>query len=242
MKALLVVASDQAFKLVSFYLRPLGFELIRYRQALKAMDNVDEVDPDAVIISAEDFPRHWKTFVQYVRAERPKSRTVIVILRGAVFPYQEAAKAAHIGVNGIVSENLELPEELDRLQRILGRYAPVKDSRSARRVRPADWDRLEFMFSKADDPAVVTGRIETISSTGLSFVPDKPGALDGLEADQILTDCSLRAGDSILSPSCRVVRVGETVAFAFEAFEYEERLAFEQYLRERPVRERKLVG
>ncbi|MDR1588437.1 MAG: hypothetical protein LBS57_13370, partial [Treponema sp.] len=37
----------------------IPIEIIHYSQALKAMDNIEEINPDAIIISACDFPRHW---------------------------------------------------------------------------------------------------------------------------------------------------------------------------------------
>ena len=242
MKALLVIGSEVAYKLVSFYVRPLGFEIVRYRQPLKAMDNVDEVDPDAVIISAEDFPRHWKTLVQYIRSDRSTDRTVIVILKGSHFPFEEAAKAAHIGVNGIVSENLDDPDELDRLQGILGRYAPVRENRVAHRMRPAGWDRIEFVFTRPDDLSIVTGRVESISSSGLAFLPEQASAVASLESGMELSDCSLRAGDAILSPVCGVVRVERVIALTFSKFDESEHAILDKYLLERPLRERKHLG
>jgi hypothetical protein len=237
MKAMLVVGSDTAYKLAGFYIRPLGFELIRYRQAIKAMDNIDEVDPDAVIVSAADFPRHWKTLVQFIRSERLKEKTVVIILKGACFPYEEAAKAAFIGVNGIVSENLDNPDELDRLQGILGRYTPLENARQSRRVRPADWDRLEFLFSLPDSLTVITGRVESISGNGISFRPDFPALVDALKPGAVLSECSLRAGDAILSPSAEVVRVDRSLSLAL-TFVPEESAALDAYLRDRPLRER----
>jgi len=239
MKALLVVASDKAFKLVSFYTRPLGFETIRYRVPIKAMDNVDEVDPDAVIISAEDFPRQWKIIVQFIRTERPKERTTIIILKGSNFKYEEAAKASHLGVNGIVSENLDDPEELDRLQAILGRYTPTEEARVARRVRPADWDRLEFVFSAPGSGSMVTGHVESISVSGLSFIPDRLEDLEGLKVGDVLPECSLRAGSTIISTGGRIARLGGTMALAFVDMEKADQNTLEWYLQERPLRERR---
>ncbi len=73
MKALLVVEDDAIADAVRYYLQPLGLDVIRYRDPLKALDNLDEINPDAVIMSARDFPRHWKTIVVNLRATRPKS-------------------------------------------------------------------------------------------------------------------------------------------------------------------------
>ncbi len=239
MKALLVVGSDKAFQLVSFYVRPLGFEIIRYRQPIKAMDNLDEVDPDAVIVSAEDFPRHWKTIVQFVRSERSKDRTVVILVKGPNFPYDEAAKAAHIGVNGIVTENLDDLEELERFQQILGRYKEISDSRETLRLRPEDWDRLEFLFTNPSSGAIVTGKIESFSKTGLSFRPDRPVLIEGINRGDILEDCSLRVGDAILSPQCTVMRTDRVLELSFGSFAEGDSHRMEEYIRSRPLRARR---
>lgn len=242
MKALLVVDSDAAFKLVSFYLKPLGFELIRYRSPVKAMDNLDEIDPDAVLISAEDFPRHWKTLVQFIRSERDKEKTTIVILKGPTFSYEDAAKAVQVGVNGIASDDFDDPEELERLQSILGRYRPIRNGRSSNRVRPADWDRIEFIMSLPATGAIVTGRVTSLSETGLAFKPDDQDCMKGVEPDAEFPDCSLRVGPAILSPECKLVRSKPSVAFTFSKMEESEKAALAAYIAERPLRKRRMQG
>jgi len=37
-----------------------SWDIIQYTSALKAIDNIDEVSPDVVVWSYNDFPRHWK--------------------------------------------------------------------------------------------------------------------------------------------------------------------------------------
>ncbi|HPC70226.1 MAG TPA: PilZ domain-containing protein [Treponema sp.] len=241
MKLLLVIASDETYSFIASYVRPLGFELIRYRHPLKAMDNIDEVDPDGVIISGEDFPRHWKTLVQFIRSERPKDRTAIVILKGPNFPFEEAAKASYIGVSGIVSDKLSNPEELDRLQGILSRYLPIEDGRRSKRIRPKPWDRFGFVACNPVDHTFITGSIETISSTGLSFLPDNAPSIQQLGLDTLLTECSLRVGDKILSPVCKLVRTGKIVSFHFESFPEGEQAILNDYIQSRPLRERKYI-
>jgi len=241
MKLLLVIASDETYSFIASYVRPLGFELIRYRHPLKAMDNIDEVDPDGVIISGEDFPRHWKTLVQFIRSERPKDKTAIVILKGPNFPFEEAAKASYIGVSGIVSENLSNPEELDRLQGILSRYLPIDDGRRSRRIRPGPWDSFGFVALNPADQILISGTIETISTTGLSLLPDNAPSVQQLGLDSMLTECSLRVGDQILSPVCKLVRTGKIVSFHFESFPQGEQNVLNDYIQARALRERKYI-
>jgi hypothetical protein len=128
MKLLLILASDDTYDKVSLLLKSLSFELIRYRHVLKAMDNIDEVDPAGIIISANDFPRHWKTLVQFIRAERSKKECPVILLKGGQFPMEETDKAMHLEVNGIVRESLE-ETDADQMRNVLARCSVVKDKR-----------------------------------------------------------------------------------------------------------------
>lgn len=238
MIALLVAASDHIEDVVRVHLEPLGFDYVRYRQVLKAMDNIDEVNPDALIISAEDFPRHWKTLVQYVRNERPRDKTSIILLKGEHFSFEEAAKAAHIGVNGIVEDDLSTEDERERLKGILARHAPVQELRHMARFMPAAYDRFSFIFTHPATRAIIRGSIESFSLTGLLFKPHTPALLEDLGSGAVIKECTLRAGNNFLSPLCRVVRTGRIVAIEMSSFLPGEHRILEQYLHERPLRER----
>ncbi|QQO08302.1 PilZ domain-containing protein [Breznakiella homolactica] len=237
MKLLLIFGSDETYNLIAMYVKPLGFELIRYRHVLKAMDNIEEIDPTGIIISAEDFPRHWKTLVQFVRTDRPKETTPIIILRGENFPLDETSKAFYLGVSGIVSDDLSNAMEIDRLQSILSRYIPVEEKRKARRFRPEEWSRLDFLFTNPGNRKIITGSVQSISSTGLSFRPDQPALTAGLALNTELEECSLRAGDSILSPVCRVIRTGRNISMEFISFPGQENDVLEAYLEQLPLAE-----
>jgi hypothetical protein len=239
MKLLLVLASDDTFNNVSLFLGPLGFEMIRYRQVLKAMDNIDETDPDGVIISARDFPRHWKTMVQFVRSERPKTECPIILLKDRNFLEEEANKAAYLGVNGIVLESLKDSAEADQIQNILARYVSVEDKRKSRRYRVESWTHFGFMFSNPLDEQIITGTVKTVSSTGVSFEPDHPALVKDLKNDAEIPGCSLKAGDAILSPSCILRRTGKILSLEFSSLSDDEKEKLENYLEELPLQELK---
>ncbi len=238
MIALLIAASDYIEDIVKVHLEPLGFDHVRYRQALKAMDNIDEINPDAILISAEDFPRHWKTLVQFVRNEHPRDKLSIVLLKGEHFAYEEAAKAAHIGVNGIVDETLSTEEERERLKGILGRHIPVMEQRHSSRFIPNVHDRIAFIFTQAKDGTIIFGNVESFSHSGLLFKPRNPSHCNDLVLESKLSHCSLRLGDNILSPICKLIRNGRMLAIEFISFLPGEQHILEQYLDERPLRER----
>ncbi|MDR2049053.1 MAG: PilZ domain-containing protein [Treponema sp.] len=239
MKLLLVLASDDTFNNIALFLNPLGFELIRYRQILKAMDNIDETDPSGIIISARDFPRHWKTMLQFVRSERPKTECPVILLKGRDFPEEEANKAAYLGVNGIVLESLKDSAEADQIQNILARYVSVEDKRRNRRYRAESWARFGFMFSNPLDEQIITGTVKTVSSDGVAFEPDHPALVKDLKNDTEIPGCSLRAGDAILSPSCVLRRTGKIMSLEFTSFPGEEKEKLEAYFENLPLQELK---
>jgi hypothetical protein len=231
MKLLLVVGSDDTCDLISLYIKPLGFELIRYRHVIKAMDNVDEVEPAGIIISANDFPRHWKAMVQFVRAERPKEACPIIVLKGQDFPLEESSQAFFIGVSGLVDEALG-NADLERLQTIISRYIPVEDRRRARRFFVEDRKSFCFLTSNPLDKTLIPGDIKTISFTGFSFLPVYSALMKDITLFMELPDCSLRVGDRILSPVCRLVRTGRIVALEFVSFPSGEQEYLKRYLEE----------
>jgi hypothetical protein len=239
MKLLLILGSDETDELISLYVRPLGFDLIRYRHVLKAMDNVEEIDPAGIIISARDFPRHWKILVQFVRSQRSREECPIIILRGENFPLEESSKAFFLGVSGIVAESLETPEEIDRLQAILGRYIPLEERRKSRRFYSGAWNRFGFLVFNPLTCIIIPGEIKNLSSTGLSFLPVNPAMTKDITLNMELPECSLRAGKDILSPVCRLVRTGRIISLEFISFPENEREILDKYMEELPLLEAK---
>jgi len=241
MKALLIIESDRIADIARFYMKPLGFEAMRYRNPVKAIDNLEEIAPDAVVISARDFPRHWKIVAQVIRAERDKGDCVIVLLKGEVFSLEEAAKAAELGVNGVLRDELGDRREQARFQELLKRYIVVDEDRVADRILPSPWDKLDFMFAHPISLMPTTGKLEAISSTGLSFVPDMPALTADLMAGQELEDCSMRIGTAIVDLSCRVVHSGRVLGLEYERLGEGDRSALEAYIASCPEREMRAI-
>ena len=242
MKLLLVLGADETYNNISLYVKPLGFELIRYSHIHKAMDNIDEIDPNAIVISARDFPRTWKTMVQFVRSERAKDACPIIILKGDNFPVEESSKASYLGVSGIVNETMDNSTEISRLQGILGRYLPVDEKRKDRRFQAENWQRFSFVFARPGDQILVRGGVNTISTGGLSFLPENPAMMRDINLNTKLENCSLRTGDSILSPVCRVARTGKIISLEFISFPEGEHETLNNYVESLPLKELKKGG
>lgn len=68
MKALLISDKQEIIDTVSSYLKENNFDLIVYRWLLKALDNIEEIQPDLIFLSAAEYPRHWKTLASFVQS------------------------------------------------------------------------------------------------------------------------------------------------------------------------------
>jgi hypothetical protein len=216
MKILLVSNRQTLGDLVHSHFRPHGSELIHYWNPIKAMDNLDEIAPDVVLFSAQDFPRHWKPFVAFLREQRSRDATVFVLLEGDNLPEEEAEKAQHLQVNALVSEALDDNAELDRLKEVVSRYKKLDEGRTEHRYVPHGPDDIHFAFCHPTTFQIMTGTVVDISSTGLRFVPEEPHALREIPQGRQLDDCSLQLGDDILTVTCTIVRVGKELALRFE--------------------------
>lgn len=209
MKALLIADTDSTVKTVSRYVEPSGFDVIRYRSAIKALDNIDEIMPDAIFISTADFPRHWKTIVQFVRSDTGKDRTVIILLVNDRFTSDDADKAIHIGVQAIVSETLDAAGDEPKLTEVFSRYKPIESAVGAVRYEyESVSDRAAFMFTNPLNDAIITGKLEGLDASALLFRPDAASSVSELSEGDELAECSLKLGETIINPECRVLKGG----------------------------------
>jgi len=231
MKLLLVLGSDDNYDTISENIKSLGFEMVRYRHVLKAMDNIDEIDPAAIMISARDFPRHWKILVQFVRNERSKEICPIIILKGGRFSAEEMSKVFFLGANGVASDTLEAQEDIDCLRNILGRSPPAPQEQK-RRFFVEPWHRVGLLMGDLSDSSFIIGDVKIISAGGLSFSTEQPLPPKAVTLNRELKECSLRVGDAILSPVCRITGEEKDIPLEFVSFPDDERRVLDSYLEE----------
>jgi hypothetical protein len=223
MKLLMVVASDETSELLSLYIKPLGFDLIRYRYVLKAMDNLDEIEPDAVIMSARDFPQHWQILLQFARCTFPLMRLPFVVLRGACFPFEDAVRTFYLGATPL-DEQLR-PADIEKLRNVLQHGEQKRISIMERNNKK----RFSLMLVNPLTGIMVTGEVKGISDEYISFLPTI--SLSEVPPNTEVPECSLRAGEWVLSPRCLLTRHGREVVLRFLSFPGDEGTIFSSYLR-----------
>ncbi|MBQ6781242.1 MAG: hypothetical protein IJP62_08405 [Treponema sp.] len=117
MKALLVANNDTVIENVSTVLKTAGYDIIKYRALLKALDNVEEIDPHLIIISTKEYPRHWKTLAQYATVPLGSYAPQVILYTGGTFSDEDKKKAEALHVRGIF--NSVDVDGLDVLREIL---------------------------------------------------------------------------------------------------------------------------
>jgi hypothetical protein len=218
MKMILVAASGQHIAALAYHLKPLGFTLEHFTDPMPVIERLEEIDPQAIIFNAGDFPRHWKTLLQCARETKPRDDLIFLLIASKGFEMEDAAKAAHLGANGILQENFVDKQELYRMEEIIRRYRSVQDKRNFTRLVPQQPDELGFAFTHPRRLAFVNGRVREISIQGSSFLPARASAVADLAVGTEIKGCSLKVADAIISVTCKVTRNREELGFQFLSF------------------------
>ena len=109
MKVLIVAESEKILEQYSSFFKTRNYDVLKYRWLMKALDNLEEIEPEICVISASDYPRHWKTFIQFLHATITKTDTKNILITGENFSDEEKEKAKVLGIKIIIDENT-IPE------------------------------------------------------------------------------------------------------------------------------------
>ena len=104
MKALVISGSSEIYDYVSPLLKEKGFDLIHYRWIVKALDNIEEIQPDIIVLSVVEYPRHWKTLAGFVQSGIGGNTVKVYLTETAKLSVEDAAKADELGVKAFDKE------------------------------------------------------------------------------------------------------------------------------------------
>ena len=114
MKVLIVAETDKILDEYSAFFNARKYDILKYRWLMKALDNLEELEPDVCVISASDYPRHWKTFVQFLHATITSKNPEIVLITPDNFSDEEKEKAKALGITKVIMQSVN-PEECSLL-------------------------------------------------------------------------------------------------------------------------------
>lgn len=240
MRILLISAQENLRDFIKRNFMPRGAEIIQYGNPIKAMDNIDEVDPEVVMFSSNDFPRHWKPFAAFLRDTRPREECVFVLLTREGF--EQADEAQILGVNGIVNEEMRDKHDIARLKDLISRYRDIGDARAEKRLVPTPADTVQFVFTHPQRMEMIHGMVEDVSATGIAFVPgDRQRTMD-LPVGGELRSCSLQLGEKIITIHSTIVRNERALSLRFGDLNEGQRALIRDYVSAQPQRELKTAA
>lgn len=111
MKALVITDRQEIADYVIPRLEEKGFDIIRYKWIIKALDNIEEIQPDVVVLSADEYPRQWKTLAGFVQSGIGGKDVEIYLYENVPLNNEDKEKASSLGVclfdQNLCSEEVE---------------------------------------------------------------------------------------------------------------------------------------
>ncbi len=201
MKVLLICEREKVKDRLVTALSGYDVEVIWYRDPIKAMDNIEETDPDTIALSAADFPRHWKVFLAFLMGTYAKAVAVFLLIDDT-FDQEERSKAEALGIQGIFNEDFAMDEECKALVELL--HPPLKEKEGKGEALPEEPsfepgpnDRIELLFLHPENFSLIEGRVIRIGKDTLWFAPYKREKTTDLSPPLVLPACSLRIGSTL---------------------------------------------
>ncbi len=113
MKALIISDKQEIIDFSSKFLKDNGYDIIIYRWLLKAIDNIEEIQPDLIILSVAEYPRHWKILASFVKSGIGGKNVQIYLYDPDCLSDDEKRKAVELGIKDyITSLNAKIFEKI----------------------------------------------------------------------------------------------------------------------------------
>ena len=124
MKTLIISDDDSVIQKINSKVQSLGFDTIIYRWLLKALDNLEEISPEYIIVSVKDYPRHWKTLAQFVQMNLARVPAKVILYSPEKLSVDEEKKSSALNIFGTINSIDE--NGLNELQCLLKENSSLK--------------------------------------------------------------------------------------------------------------------
>lgn len=213
MIALIISNDEYSINQISSSLKKNKYDVIVYHDFIKAMDNLFEIRPAFIIVSCQEYPRHWKVMGTFLNAfynlkiDYSRSSTFkpsLVLLNEDIYNREISEDAGKIGVKGIFNSCSD--EGLAALNQII-----TQNQQSSIEVQNS-----EFVFANPFTDVLVTGNVDKMHDKILTFVPDILTHTLQIATGTILKNCTLNTGNKPENVRAQVLSVQSTEPYAME--------------------------
>ena len=163
MKALIISEDQKVCDTLNETLVEAGYDTIIYKWLLKALDNIEEIHPDCIVVSSSEYPRHWKTLVQFVKSGIGGDNVDIYLYEPNPMSAEDEEKARILGITDYFT-TLEKSELQKIFQKVQTEVEPVVDDQAPVEVQDIVEEKASipnsghFMFTHPVSKKFVTGK------------------------------------------------------------------------------------
>lgn len=242
MKAIIISDEKQIIESLDNVLVESGFDTIIYRWLLKALDNIEEIRPDVVIVSAKEYPRHWKTLTQFIASGIGGDKTGVFLFTQNSLNPDDLEKAKALGVKGFV-DSIELTE-LNKFKNKLSELYPsvkthdsecnendnsrieetsediqvptVSDIQENHKVE-FDSDSASIIFEHPETHKMVLGFVKGYLNGNIDFLPENPDILKSISAGSNIDLLTLEIDNKCCNYKAKVNLVADQISISLES-------------------------
>jgi len=153
MKALIISEDNTVSSSIDSFLQNNNVDTIIYKWLLKALDNVEEIRPNLIIINAVDFPRLWKTLAQFVKSGIGGNEISIYLYVQNSLSEEDEKKFQQLGIDGVI-KSLKI-EDLNQIIKCYDSDYETADEN----VREAESESEVLPEVKNEEPEVTVDEI-----------------------------------------------------------------------------------
>lgn len=236
MKALIISDANDIINEFTEYYKSQNYDVIVYRWLMKALDNIEEIDPDLIFVNATEYPRHWKILSQYVKGidKNPK----IVLFSSLPLSNEDREKAECLQIDSIVNSTEDLEEvcTITDICQDSEENSPeteniIEQEQTDSKINQED-EQIEkvleqptlpeikteikvckFLFSNPENFVLITGKVESYNDSKLIFLPDNPEDTENLLVDTIIKKCTLKVENQINTVDVKVIKNDTEIEF-----------------------------
>lgn len=201
MKVLLIAEEDKTIDALVPVIKKSGAEIITYRWLLKALDNVEEIAPDMVVISTAEYPRHWKTFVQFTKSGFGGKIPKTILYNSKPMGNDEKEKARSLGVFGMFNSLDE--KGLEEVEK----YLAGKSEQAFGFV--SNGPKFELVFTNPKNESLITGSVKSVQDNRIEFTSDIPDLIKNLNPGDSIANATFGENKVYRYVSAKVLSNGK---------------------------------
>ena len=179
MKALVISDRAEIIDFVTPILKDKGFDLIHYRWIIKALDNIEEIQPDVIVLSAGEYPRHWKTLAGFVQSGIGGNDVKIYLYEETPLSDEDQKKYIELGITGCFNQ---ITDEK------LSFFAPAAKSATIIPQIESELPSIgSFLLCETDKGRMLSGKVNKLEEKTLVCTLDFPSKFESSSISVLTT-------------------------------------------------------